>query len=174
MRTEYKEGELLTKDDIGLVFKTRDGNQIKILAFLNVHYIPIITIDNNNKDIRRYTENGKFKFEGVGLSDGAYEFDLISFVGPDFTEDKKLRKFEFEGWIGEDTSRPLHTANQCIHDKETHDETCHDPIDKQFGYDVTGILNRSLVNAHLFSEKDCKFKFKKWKIIMEELPNENS
>jgi len=101
MRTEYKEGELLTKEDIGLVFKSRDGNEWKLVAFLDVPKIEfhslykIIAISNKRSDPSKFTINGDFD------ADDKCEHDLVSFVGPDFTEDKKLRKFEFEAYLSE-------------------------------------------------------------------------
>ncbi len=169
MRTEYIEGDLLTKEDVGLVFKTRDGREYKLTAIVKEtregeHVAAFV--DKDMTDILLLTRKGK-DHDKPNL----YNADLVSFVGPDFTEDKKLREFEFEAWIGENHSQPIHTANECIHTVEEHNRNCHDPMSKQFGYHITGILNRGRIESYFFS-KECKYKFKKWKFTMKELPND--
>lgn len=102
MRTSYTEGELLTKDDIGLVFKSRSGEQWKLIALLDSRMAAIL-VNFENKSCRHLRRNGK----SVGKEFQEYITgdDLVSFVGPEFSDevDKKVpRKFEFEGYIYED------------------------------------------------------------------------
>lgn len=102
MRTEYKEGDLLTKEDIGLVFKDREGYEVKI-----THY------DERDEDYALTTMNKigyKYYLTNTGsrLWEKSHQNDLVSFVGPDFTEDKKHIKIEFEA-----------TLRDCLNSKAT-------------------------------------------------------
>jgi len=80
MRTEYKPGDLLTKDDIGLVFRGRDFREWKISEIISLAN-RFIVIDKDGNEGRYLREDGRW-----GLHDGYYDCDLVSFVGPDFSE----------------------------------------------------------------------------------------
>lgn len=103
MRTSYTEGELLTKDDIGLVFKNGEGQEWKIVC-IDETRIPDRTIVAINKDQDRYENyysNGYFGNRFETMEYDLVSFDLVSFVGPDFTEEKAPapQKLEFEGYV---------------------------------------------------------------------------
>lgn len=145
MRTSYTEGELLTKDDIGLVFKCLNDEEYRIVCVCT-NGVTVIAVNKEGNYFLQFNGNGKINYKG---SD---EYDLVSFVGPNFTENKPLRKFEFE-------------ANICaVHDRE--------------------FITLKNINGKIFNKEIVKIKFlcdefpyiendKKYKITMEELPNEN-
>lgn len=88
MRTEYNEGDLLTKEDIGLVFKTRDSIEYKLTALIKEKregdHVAVL-VDKNMTDIIILTKKGK-DHDKPNL----YKSDLVSFVGSEFTEDKLI------------------------------------------------------------------------------------
>jgi len=148
MRTEYKEGDLLTKEDIGLVFKSRDEKQWKISCINNEFGVIII---NKNQD-NWYHVSTIGRADGMGYNN---DCDIVSFIGPDFTEDKKLRIFEFEGYLGEHLAAPY--EHNCIQVALGHfTTTIHNNLE---------ILGSALANT-------TYSKISKWKITMEELLND--
>lgn len=151
MRTEYKEGDLLTKEDIGLVFKTKGGQEFKIVCLCEkTEYITLV----NNAQCDSYKIlNLNGKHDGL---DYTSLFDLVSFVGPDFTEDKKLRRFEFEAYLGE---------NPCSPPFE------HNTVQLAVGHYTTILHNDFLTLESAVNNTGCN-NISKWKITMKELPND--
>ena len=146
MRTEYKEGEELTANDVGLVFRSRDGKQWKIVCVSTEGHI--LTLNKCNDDYNRLYLDGKLSANNKT----EFDEDLVSFVGPDFTEEKKLRRFEFDSFILEFPESPPNRD---------------DSIDLAIG------MSCSVPSPHKiwFSEEEMK-NVKKFKITMEELPND--
>lgn len=58
MRTEYKEGELLTKEDIGLIFKSLCGIEFRVEKINEHEDYKILGRDVHNNPYA-FTENGK-------------------------------------------------------------------------------------------------------------------
>jgi len=83
MRTSYKEGELLTKEDIGLVFKSLCGIEFMIEKINEREDYKILARDVHNNPYA-FTENGT-RYE-VGGAPNILNFS--SFVGKCFTQDK--------------------------------------------------------------------------------------
>jgi len=155
MRTEYKEGGLVTREDVGLVFKSRNGNEYKLIGIVKEEHPGdhvACFIDKHSNVMKLLTKNGK---EHLRPSK-SYDDDLVSFVGPDFTEDKKLRKFEFEAYVGENPTK----ENERIDPESS--------LDKTFGYPCGHklVINKNSYHPHYQYTS-------KWKITMEELRNEN-
>jgi len=81
MRTEYNEGDLLTKEDIGLVFKGKNGKKWRIINFLlHKESYPFIGLSDCGSLMMGFSLHGIAQFS---------TYELVSFVGPYFTEDKK-------------------------------------------------------------------------------------
>lgn len=96
MRTEYKEGDLLTKEDIGLVFKSREDREWKIVCFSD-KFLNITMVNKEQNTSINIEYDGYFYNKVVQDIN-----DLISFVGQDFTEEKKQpRIFTYEGYLNE-------------------------------------------------------------------------
>jgi len=79
MRTSYTEGELLTKDDVGLVFRARDGQQWKVVCVSSEGHV--LALNEKNDDYNRLYSDGK-----LSATDKIFDEDLVSFVGSEFTE----------------------------------------------------------------------------------------
>lgn len=149
MRISYTEGELLTKDDIGLVFKDRIGRQWKIECFSELYKL-LVVINKDRNDWNNLTEYGKEddKFDE--------DCDFVSLVGFDFTEDKELRKFEFEAEIVENKSMPPQSFLGKI-------------LGHILGHDACGFYKIGSFTKENLSEG---VELSKWKLTMEELPND--
>lgn len=82
MRTEYREGEILTKDDIGLVFKSGDGVEWRVMAILDMSKKGVFAINSQNNCYVEFERNGKYLIYG---DPNHTKCNLVAFVGLNFT-----------------------------------------------------------------------------------------
>lgn len=156
MRTNYQEGDSITEEDVGLVFRSRNGEQWKILCILYEDFIPVVAVNSKNTIVKKFNGDGQDGFRQTLIA--PRDLDLVSFVGSYFEEDKKHRKFEFDCEL-------IEKQSEIYSDKSL----CQNITSKNIGHSCSGLSNVGRYSKECLNNDE---KISKWKITMEELLDE--
>jgi hypothetical protein len=135
------------KFELNKVYRSRDGEQWKVVCVEPVNG-KLLVVNKIQDSSNWLTSEGKYR----NLYDFESGYDLLEFVRDDFTEDKPLRSFKFEGYLNE---------------RQDMGPQVYDSVQQTLGYFAT-IFFTDLI----YLRKNGPYKNSKWEVTMKELPME--